>query len=275
MTIPAEAIRVLRCAGELSDDGLDLAETALALAVLDYAEADLESCRQHLDELVNAVRQEGAATKLDDRLRLLRRVLVIQNKYCGVEDAHGDWSDANLAKVIERRRGSSTALGIIYLHVADRLGWPMSGLGFPTHFFVKLTASDGRAILDPSRSGQTCSSDDLRNYLLPNNPNDIERLSDYYMPISKRDILLRLQNNIKRRQLSADHADAAVNTLQSMILIAPRRQELWRELGYMQAERGNLRSAITALEIVCDLSQATEHDRQAEVMASQLRRQLN
>lgn len=275
MTAHAEAIRILRNAGEQSDDSLDLAETALALASLDNPGKDMVPYRQHLRDLVDDVRNEGPALKLDDRLRFLRRVLVVQNKYRGEDAAADDLQATNLMHVIDRRVGSQIALGIIYLHVADKLDWPMVALGFPGHFLVRLSASDGRAILDPFRSGQTCSPEDLRSIAPPDGLDAMERLPDYYTPLSRRDILLRLLQNIKRRQLGMDQTDAAVNTLQSMILIAPRRHELWRELGYMQAERGNLRSAITALEIVCDLSGEASQTQQAELMVRQLRRQLN
>ncbi len=270
-----DAIRILRAAGEQPDDGLDLAETALALAALDAPDKDMEPYRSHLRELVEGVRNEGTASKLDDRLRYLRRVLVVQNKYRGDDASGDDLRSTNLMRVIDRRAGSQIALGIIYLHVAGKLDWPMKALGFPGKFLVRLAAADGRVVLDPFRSGQTCSAEDLRSLVPSDGIDSLERLPDYYAPLSKRDILLRLLQNIKRRQLGMDNADAAVNTLQSMILIAPRRHELWRELGYMQAERGNLRSAITALEIVCDLSGEASQAQQAELMLCQLRRQLN
>lgn len=275
MTVSSEAIKILRSAGEAPDDGLDLAETALALAALERQGAELTPYREHLNDLVAQVKNEGLPTKLDDRLCLLRRVLVVQNKYRGEGESGVGWHQSNLMSVIDRRQGSAVALGVIYLHVAEKTGWPMSALGFPGHFFVRLSGTDGRAILDPFRSGQTCPPEELRRLLPVENLDAIERLPDYYAPVSKRDVLLRLQNNIKHRQLGMDQMEAAVNTLQSMILIAPRRQELWRELGYLQAERGNLRSAITALEIVCDLSFATDQAKQAAAMVQQLRRQLN
>jgi len=275
MSLSSEAIRILRAAGEQPDDGIDLAECALALASLENPKAGLTPYRNHLTTLVEQVRGEGPAQKLDDRLCLLRRVLVVQNKYRGDDDAYDDLRNANLMHVIDRRRGLPIVLGIIYLHVAEKLGWPMTGLNFPGHFFVRLSAVNGRAILDPFRAGQTCKPEDLRALLPADSIEAMERLPEYYTPVSKRDVLLRLQNNVKRRQLGMDRVEDAINTLQAMILFAPRRHELWRELGYMQAERGNLRSAITALEVVCDLAGETDQTRQSEQIITQLRRQLN
>lgn len=275
MNSPKDAISILRCAGEQGDDSLDLAEIALALAALENPQASLTPYRDHLAALVEQVRAEGPVSRLDDRLRILRRVLVVQYKYHGDEDSYDDPHGANLMRVIDRRRGLPVALGIIYLHVAGKLGWPMTALNFPGAFLVRLSAADGRAVLDPFRAGKTCSPEDLQEMLPMNSHDELERPPAFGVPVSKRDVLLRLQNNIKRRQLGLDNLDAAINTLQSMVLFAPRRHEVWRELGYLQAERGHLRSAITALEVVCDLTGDVMQAQQTETVLGQLRRQLN
>ncbi len=278
MSQQQEAIRILRRAGEQGDDSLDLAETALALAAIDQPQSPIDPYRAHLASLAEQVRALGPARQLDEQLRILRRVLVVQNKYSGEEEHFDDIRNANLMHVIDRRRGLPVALGILYLHVAEAVGWPMVGLNFPGHFFVRLAAADGRAIIDPFRAGQTCHPDDLHEFL-PYGEEDEETerelAPDCCDPVSKRDVLLRLQNNVKRRLLDQDRLDPAIATLQGMILFAPRRHELWRELGYLQAERGNLRSAITALEVVRDLTGEVVPIRQADDMLRQLRRQLN
>ncbi len=268
-----EAIRILRRAGEQMDENIDLAETALALGAIDLPHIDLNPYREHLSALVEQVRAEGPAKKLDDRLRILRRVLVVQHKYHGDEDQYDDLRNANLIQVIDRRRGFPVALGVLYLHIAEKLGWPMTGLNFPGHFLLRLSATDGRVILDPFRAGQTCQPSALRKMLQARGGAEI--LPEHYAPASKRDVLLRLQNNVKRKLLEQDRLDPAISALQSMILIAPRRDELWRELGYLQAERGNLRSAITALEVVCDLSGEPVQTQQTEALLQQLRWRLN
>ncbi len=277
-----EAINILRRAGELEDNSIDLAETALALAAADMPRAEFTPYRDHLASLRDQLSAQGNPYRLDDRLRILRRVLVVQHKYHGDEDNYDNLHNANLMKVIDRRCGLPVALGIIYLHVAEAMGWPMTGLNFPGHFFVSLAAPDGRAILDPFRAGQTCQATDLHEFL-PANRAEIDEEEDddgvfnpdYYAPVSKRDVLLRLQNNIKLRHLQHDRLDQAIGTLQTMILIAPKRFELWRELSFLHAERGNMHSAITALEVVADLAGDVENLQQVETMLEQLKWRLN
>ncbi len=156
MSNQQEALRILRRTGETQDDKVDLGEAALALAALDKKDAVIEPYRQHLAELVEQVRAENPAAPLDDQLRVLRRVLVVQNKYQGDENYKDETRAHNLMDVIDRRSGSPAALGLLYLHIAAKLGWAMTGLDLTGHFLIRLSAPDGQAVIDPYRAGQLC-----------------------------------------------------------------------------------------------------------------------
>ncbi|MDD5585880.1 MAG: tetratricopeptide repeat protein [Alphaproteobacteria bacterium] len=275
MRSSTEAIRILRRAGEQGDDAIDLSETALALAALDNPQTCLTPYRDHLARLAELIKAEGPVSRLDDRLRLLRRVLVVQNRYHGDDEPGGGVCQSSLPYVIDKRCGPPVALGIIYLHVAEKAGWPMTGLNFPGVFPVRLSAADGWAILDPFRAGQTCKLEDLCERLKPDKRETQDGQESYGAPVSKRGALLRLQNGVKRHYLAQDNLDAAVGALQGMVLVAPQRQEIWRELGYLEAERGHMLSAITAFEVVSDLGGDASQAQQTETMLEQFRRQLN
>ncbi|MDD3181790.1 MAG: transglutaminase family protein [Alphaproteobacteria bacterium] len=285
MSNQQEALRILRRAGEMRDNDLNLGECALALAALEKQGSKIESYRQHLASLVQQAKAAGPAKKLDDQLNILRRILVVQNKYQGDTNHTEDARATNLMDVIDRRQGSPVALGLIYLHVAAEMGWAMTGLDLSGHFLLRLSAQDGQVVIDPFRAGQTCQIEDAgasflddEDDFLDDAPEERELLdlsSELLRPLSHRDILLRLQHAVKRRQLSQDHVELAISTLQGMILFAPRQQDLWRELGYLQAERGHLRAAITALEVVRDLVVDPQPLQQADVMLRELRWRLN
>lgn len=277
-----ESIRLLRHAGEQEDDSLDIAQTALALAVIDRPHDRLESAREALDLLLAQARSAGCPKALDDQLAILRHVLVVQNKYTGDENHHDDARATNLADVLERRRGSPVALGILYLHIAGKMGWAMTGLDLSGHFLLRLSAQDGQVVIDPFRAGQTClieeaPLDDLENLLFdePDPPALLDLSSELLRPLSRRAVLLRLQHSVKRRLLMQDRIEGAIGALQSMILFAPRQQDLWRELGYLQAERGHLRAAINALEVVRDLAPQAIAVPQEDSMLRELRWRLN
>lgn len=282
-----ESLQILRRAGEKSDNTLNIGETALALAALEKPETKIESYRQHLDMLREQLSAEGPVQRLDDQLRLLRRVLVVQNKYQGEEGHQDDSRASNIMDVIDRRRGSPVALGVLYLHVADMMGWAMTGLDLAGHFLLRLSARDGSVVIDPFRAGQTCQIEEVDSSLLDEEEEDLafvesfeeskvlDLSSELLRPLSKREVLLRLQHQVKRRHLAQDKTEASITTLQGMILFAPRRDELWRELGYLQAERGHIRAAITALEVVRDLADGPAPLQQTDGMIRELRWRLN
>jgi len=286
MSTQHEALRILRRTGELVDTSINLGEAALALAALEKQGSKIEPYRQHLASMVAQAKAEGPAKKLDDQLNILRRILVIQNKYQGADDHMEDMRALNLMDVIDRRRGSPVALGILYLHLATEMGWAMTGLDLSGHFLLRLSAQDGQVVLDPFRAGQSCQIEEANDDLLDDDgygllsgeqeaPKILDLSSELLQPLGSREILLRLQHGVKRHQVAHDRADGAISTLQSMILFAPRHQDLWRELGYLQAERGHLRAAITALEVVRDLVAEPAPLQQADVMLRELRWRLN
>ena len=269
----------------MADSAINLGEAALALAGLEKPTTGLDSYRTHLSVMVEQLRIGGKANTLEDQLQRLRRVLVVQNKYQG-DDAHNEDPRAtNLMDTIDRRRGSPVMLGLIYLHVASAMGWAMTGLDLSGHFLLRLSARDGQVIIDPFRAGQTCQIEDAGEYVVDDDgqlldeerekPTLLDLSSELLRPLGSREILLRLQHTVKRRLLSQDRVDAAISTIQGMILFAPRHQDLWKELGYLQAERGHLRAAITALEVVRDLVAEPVPTQQTDVILRELRWRLN
>jgi len=287
MSTQQQALRILRRAGEMKDDALNIGEAALALAALEKPTEALEPYRLHLASLVEQIRAAGPATTLDEQLMYLRRVLVVQNKYQGDDNHHEEVRASNFMDVITRRKGSPVALGLLYLHVASELGWAMIGIDLSGHFLLRLSARDGQVVIDPFRAGQTCQIEEAGDFMLDEDGDlDEESLehtdtalldlsSELLRPLSRREVLLRLQHNVKRKLLSQDRVEAAIATLQGMILFAPRQQDLWRELGYLQAERGHIRAAITALEVVRDLAVDAVPLQQTDVMIRDLRWRLN
>lgn len=279
MTDTNTAIQHLRKAGEQADDEINLIETALNLALLHSPAQSLHPYHDHLAAITADVRALGDAHNAQDRQKHLRQILVTKYGYDGNNENYDDQENANLMKVIDRRKGLPVALGIIYLHVAESCGWPMAGLNFPGHFFVRMEGTDGDLILDPFRAGQTCRPEELPIFLpsefaLEDDETFESMNPEFTSTVSKRDVLLRLQNNIKRRHLVANNIELAISTLQTMILFAPRRAYLWRELGGLQAEQGTLNAALTSLNVVLNLDAEPESLMETESAILKVKRQI-
>ena len=239
------ALSVLEAVGPLPDHAIDLAGTALALAALDLPQADLERYREHLAALGRAVAAAGSARR--ERADALRDVLVGQFGYTGDRETYDDLDNANLMRVIDRRRGLPVALSILWLHAARAQGWTADGVNFPGHFLIWLDTGHGHVVLDPFDGGASRTADELRE-LHRRLGRDQGPSAEDFATVGNRAILLRLQNNIKLRLLQAGRTEQALAVIERMVLIAPAEAALWRECAALHQEVGNLRTAIACLE---------------------------
>src|SRR5690606_19436866 len=120
----------LRAVGGRDDAAIDLAGTALLVAALDRPEGELDTYRAPLAELardVGAAVPEGAARNVARQARALAQVLAGRHRYAGDTLTYDDPQNANLMRVIDRRKGLPVALAILYIHAARAQGWNATG----------------------------------------------------------------------------------------------------------------------------------------------------
>jgi len=275
----AAAEAVLRRIGDLADDDIDLAEGALAFASLDRPQVPLDRYRDHLAELAADVAAEIRGANPQQRAAAVKAGLFDRHGYAGDTATYDDLQNANLMRVIDRRRGLPVTLGILMIHAARAQGWTMVGLGFPGHFLVRVEGggdqgAGGRLILDPFHGGRALATTSLRELLKSVAGEGAELRPGHYEPVGNRDILLRLGNNVKLRLIQDHKLDAAAEAIERMLMIAPRSPQLWRDAGLVQARLGNLRRAIAALETYRELSPSDAARHRAASMIQELNRQL-
>jgi regulator of sirC expression with transglutaminase-like and TPR domain len=272
-----EAKDLLRHIGTQPDEDIDLAEAALALAALDHPDVSLQRYRDHLSLLAEQVGELNPpdADTLEGRVTALQDVLVGRHGYEGDTLTYDDIQNANMMQVIDRKKGLPVALGILFIQTARAHGWSISGLNFPGHFLVRLEYAGERIIIDPFNQGQTRSVMELRDLLKVAAGADAELTPEYYATVGNRDILLRLQNNLKLRFMKADRVDKAVEILDGMLLFAPEEAMLWREAGLLNAHIGNLNAAVGALETFMTLGGNDLLRHQTALLIQQLKTRLN
>jgi regulator of sirC expression with transglutaminase-like and TPR domain len=252
------AVATLRRVGRQSDDAIDLAEAALALASLDRPRVDLERYSHHLALLARDVAEAArrhaaeardlAALPAEDRAAALNHVILEKYGYAGDHLTYDDLQNANLMRVIDRRKGLPVTLGILFIHAARAQGWEADGLSFPGHFLIRLDGAGRRVILDPFNEGRLCDTPELRHLLKTLAGMEAELEPAHYAPAGNRAVLLRLQNNIKLRLVRGERYKRALEVVENMLLIAPNESGLWREAAVLNARLGNLGTAIDRLE---------------------------
>lgn len=229
----------------------DLAEAALALAALRHPGVSLDPYRAHLKELARdlADRAAGLPPAAADQAEALADVLAARHGYLGDDETYDDLDNADLMRVIDRRKGLPVALGILYIQTARTLGWDVVGLNFPGHFLLRVQGGDAeRVIIDPFHEGRTVEAHDLRELLKALQGQAAELTPEFYQPLTDRGVLMRLLGNVKVRHMEACRFAQALETITDMQLLAPDDPALWRERGLMHMRVGDLPGAIGALD---------------------------
>jgi regulator of sirC expression with transglutaminase-like and TPR domain len=271
----------LRRIGGRDDAEIDLSAAALALAGLALPGTELGRYEHHLSLLARDTAElagkAGAHADVDARATILREVIAGRYGYEGDAETYDDLENANLMRVIDRRMGLPIALAILYIHAGRAQGWQADGLNFPGHFLVRLQLGGERRILDPFHGGVVRQTEDLRALLKAMAGNAAELKPEYFEAADNRGILIRLQNNLKQRMLRERQPADAIEVVETMLMFAPSRAELWREAGLIHAHLENVRAASLALEHYLELAGTHEAQRRQEALnlLNELRRRLN
>ncbi len=273
---PESCARFLRELGASEARVLPIAEAALALASFERRRVDFARYRDHLRLIARDVGSHpGASSDLAGRAGALNEIILLKHGYSGDELTYDDVQNANLMRVIDRRKGLPVVLGILFIDAARAQGWEAAGLAFPGHFLVRLSDRAERLILDPFHSGQICGAAELRELLKAVVGEDRELSPEYYAPVADRDVLLRLQNNLKSRLIQEQRHERAVKVVETMLMLAPDLAELWREGGMLHRQLGNMRAAAAAFEQFVLRAPDGQARHQAAAILQQLRAQLN
>jgi len=276
--LPADIRAALVDTGSRPGGEVDLAETALVLASIARPGVPIDPYRRHLESVVDEVRdyaggEDGGDLQL--RIEALSQVIIKRYGYGAGDEVFDDLDAANLMRVIDSRRGLPVALGIIFIHAANCLGWSAVGVDFPGQFLVRLDHLGERAVIDPFAGGEPLTAQDLRAMLKAMSGNQAELTPDTYRDMTARDVLLRLQDNIKSRRLREDQLEPALEVIETMLLFAPGAAYLWRECGVLQSRLDRIPDAVTSLEEYIRLSGADEARYNATILLQELRGRLS
>ncbi len=273
-----DARAALEAIGELPDAEIDIADAALQLARVDAPDADWLAARAHLSELARDAVQQAAEVPEDDlpaQAVALAALIVGRYHYQGDSENYEDPANANLIRVIERRRGLPVALGVIWLHVARASGWAAHGVDFPGHFLVALAGHGEQVMVDVFGGGNTMDARDLRLLIKQFEGGKAELRPGVLRPMDARAVLVRLQNNIKDRRLAAGDMAGALACAEDMLRIAPDTAMLWREAALMNQRLDRVSAALRCFERFLVLVPQGDAAIRARTAMDELRSRLN
>ncbi len=281
LPVPDEARAALDAAGRLPDAELDIASVALQFARVDAPDLDWREAASRLTAIARAAVQaatadpEADAGDLERRRAVLAEVLHGTFGLAGDGETYDDLANANLIRVLDRGRGLPVALGILWLHAAEAAGWGAHGVDFPGHFLVALEGPRGQVLVDVFAGGTALAAPALRALLKRVEGEAAELRPGLLRPMARRDVLLRLQNNIKLRRLRAGSVETALACTADMLRLAPDAAALWREAGLMNQRLDRIGAALICLDRFLELVPEGEAAARIRALTVELRQRLN
>ena len=292
---PGAARLALDAVGQLPDTEIDVAATAVQLGRIDAPDADWRAAEAHLSELARdaaGLARELSGADLAEQAGALAGLIGGRHRYAGDVEQYDDVANANLLRVIERRRGLPVSLGILWLHCAQAAGWGAHGVDFPGHFLValggapvrgrgkagpKLVAQVGphQTVLDVFAGGAPLDARALRGLLKRIEGPNAELRPGVLAPMPIRRVLLRLQENVRTRRLAAQDLDGALACTLDMLRMAPDVPALWREAGAMHQRLDQVGAALRCYARVLELVPEGSGASRIRSVIEELRGRLN
>jgi regulator of sirC expression with transglutaminase-like and TPR domain len=207
------------------ESSIPLAEAALLLAQLDNPELDPapylgEIGRMAADlrsVLTEAERASPAAT-----LAALNRWLFAENGFHGSRDEFSNKSNSYLNEVIDDREGLPITLAVLHMELAQRLGLNVVGIPLPGRFITQLRLPDhpeGGPYIDVFDGGRLMNRQEAS--AMVRETTSTAPLESAFEPAKKRDILLRMLNNLSSEAVSAEDTTRLLRYSSAQIALEP------------------------------------------------------
>jgi regulator of sirC expression with transglutaminase-like and TPR domain len=258
------------------DEEAPLDRAALCVAAIEQpdvkADPFIELLNSHARELAERISPE-----MDGEEFVLRanEYLFEELGFCGNSEDYYDPRNSCLNEVLLRRTGIPITLSVIYLEIARRLKRPVYGVGLPGHFIVAYDDGEFATYIDPFHGGQLLDEEDCYELAAGATGQDFSNQPAVLAPVNKRDILLRMLNNLRAIYLRRGEYAKAVAVLDWLVAGEPGNAELYKMRGVCLSLLRRYQAAKPDLERYLELAPEAEDRGQIESHLEVLRRWLS
>jgi regulator of sirC expression with transglutaminase-like and TPR domain len=260
---------------DIEDEKIDLIRAALAIARAEYPGLDTEAYATRIEELARRVATLAADLDPQQTLDALNRVLFEEAKLRGNREDYYDPRNSYLNDVLDRGLGIPITLSLVYMEVARRVGFPLSGVGLPGHFLLKHYSEQGQeTLIDCFNRGDILSRQDCQSRLDEIYSGEMALRPEYLHPISRRQILTRMLNNLKTVYLSTRNFRKALQIADLLLVIHPRSSEDLKQRALLRYSMGMHRLAAEDLNDYVKLAPDASDADEIRQMSLSIRRML-
>jgi regulator of sirC expression with transglutaminase-like and TPR domain len=200
------------------DRELNLARAALYIAQIVNPDLEIDRHLDTLDRMAETVKPRLPQSRYPLKVvGAINEYLYGELGFYGNEGDYYNPRNSFLNDVLERRTGIPISLALVYLEIADRLDFPMVGVGMPGHFIIRPNLPELEFFVDTFNGGEIMFVEDCRQKLIDLYQQDIPVLPPSLLdPVTKRQILFRMLNNLQAIYLQSADFNSAL-TIRSWI----------------------------------------------------------
>jgi regulator of sirC expression with transglutaminase-like and TPR domain len=276
-TTPAELIETFSVfvGPDIEDEQIDLVRAALVIARTEYSNLEIEAYASRIEQLARRVAALTSDPCPQHTQAALNQVLFEEAELRGNREDYYDPRNSFLNDVLDRGLGIPITLAIVYMEVARRVGFRLSGVGMPGHFLLKHYGDDGREILiDCFNRGDVLSRQDCQTRLDEIYSGEMRLRPEFLHPISHRQILTRMLNNLKTVYLSTRNFRKALTIADLILVIHPRSPEDLKQRALLRYSMGLHGLAVEDLDEYLQISPNASDADETRQMALSIRRML-
>ncbi|MBP0012730.1 MAG: transglutaminase family protein [Roseofilum sp. SBFL] len=228
---------------------ISLAKAALYIAAEAYPKLNPVEYLQQLDRMAAEIQSQLPTQRYPLRIiQTINDYLYGQLGFRGNTEDYYDPRNSFLNEVLNRRTGIPITLALVYLELAQRLEFPMVGIGMPGHFLIRPDFEEVGIFVDAFDRGEVLFPEDCAKRLAQIYGQPIELKPQYLAPVSPRQFLARMLTNLKVIYLHNHQIDLALAAIERILLLFPQAPTELRDRGLISYELGNWSLATQDLE---------------------------
>ena len=240
--------------GLLDDEELTLDDAALALAGVDHPDVYLEPYKAIVNDIVTRLWEIGTdALDAKTRVAALSHVLADEFSFTGDRETYDDPDNADLIRVIDRRKGLPVSLSILYVAVARRIGWTADALDVPGHVLVLIGDDTRPVVIDPFRGGGMVDASDLARLFVSKSGKNAPAVR-HVATMPNRAILSRLLHNQASRAEANGKGRRALTLYERITTVAPEDGNAWWHRARLELTDGDIAAGRRSLAGILEIS---------------------
>lgn len=183
-----------------------------------------------------------------ERLQVFHEFFFQEQGFTGNQQDYYNPRNSCLNEVIATRTGIPISLAVAYISVADRIELPVAGVGLPGHFLARYDDGDFSTFVDVFNGGQLLEASECIELAREMTGMDFSASQEVLAPVSNRQILTRMLNNLRTIYLRGKDYAKAEQVLSLLVDATPADADAYVLRGAVYIELRKYLAAKTDFE---------------------------